>query len=320
MHKTFIALVAVAALAAGHAEAAEKLRVGKAVPHVFSFVPIEIGIEKGFYRKNGVEIENIGFGGGARLHQGLASDSIDIGLGSGPELQLIAKGDYALGVAGMAGPPLVMGFRVRDDSPIKSLDDLKGKKVGISTQGSLTHWLTIELARVKGWGPNGITPVALGGQAAGQQAALKTGQVDAVIESAAIAFQLEKTKEARFLSGAGYVTDFHTHIIYATSKIMRDKPDALRGFLKGWFETIAFMKDNKAETVRIARTVTKLDEDIESREYDLGMPFFSLDGKFNPKALKVLERSFVELGLMDKAPDTSKFVTEKFLPSVPKSM
>jgi ABC-type nitrate/sulfonate/bicarbonate transport system substrate-binding protein len=319
MHRIVMA-AAIAALATTSAEAAEKVRVGKAVPHAFAFTPIEIGIEKGFYQRNGIEIENIAFMGGARLHQGLAADGVDIGLGAGPELSLISRGTYGLGIASLAGPPLSMGFRVAYDSPITSLDGLKGKKVGISTEGSLTHWLVLELANVKGWGPGGITHVALGGQTASQQMALKTKQIDAVVESSAIAFQLEKSKEVRFIGTADYVTDFHTHVIWGTTKLINAKPEAVRSFLKAWFETIAFMRANKAETIRISRKVTGLDEDIESRQYDIVMPMMSSDGKFSPKALKVLERSFVELKILDTAPDTSKLVTEKFLPSAPKSM
>jgi ABC-type nitrate/sulfonate/bicarbonate transport system substrate-binding protein len=85
-------------------------------------------------------------------------------------------------------------------------------------------------------------------------------------------------------------------------------------FLAGWFETIAFMYANKAETVRVARTVTHFDEAIENQEYDIVMPMFSRDGKFDPKALAVLSRSFVQLKLLESEPDLNKVVTEKFLP------
>jgi hypothetical protein len=44
------------------------------------------------------------------------------------------------------------------------------------------------------------------------------------------------------------------------------------------------------------------------------MPMFSADGKFNPKAWDVIKQSFVTLGIMDKVPDTSKIITEAYLP------
>jgi hypothetical protein len=44
------------------------------------------------------------------------------------------------------------------------------------------------------------------------------------------------------------------------------------------------------------------------------MPMFSADGKFEPKALATLRRSFVELGLLDSEPDMSTLYTERYLP------
>src|SRR5262249_4621468 len=55
-------LAACVALAAS-ADAAEKLRVGKAVPEAFSFVPLDIGMKQGIFAKNGIEVESIAFAG-----------------------------------------------------------------------------------------------------------------------------------------------------------------------------------------------------------------------------------------------------------------
>jgi len=111
------------------------------------------------------------------------------------------------------------------------------------------------------------------------------------------------------------VKDFHIHVIFATNKIIGEKPDVLRNFLKGWFETIAFMRANKAETVAIAKDVINKDADITARTYDALMPMFSDDGKFNQKALAVLAKSYVELKVLDHAPDPKQLYTEAFLPA-----
>ena len=80
-------LAASSAILASSADAAEKLRVGKAVPEAFSFVPLDIGIRKGFFARNGLDIESIAFAGDARMQQAMASDSLDIALGSGPAMR-----------------------------------------------------------------------------------------------------------------------------------------------------------------------------------------------------------------------------------------
>src|SRR5262245_12369244 len=135
-----LALVAIAAMVAT-VQAADKLRVGKAVPFAWTFTPIEVGTVVGIFGKHGLELVVTGFGGGARMQLGLVSDSIDIGFGSGPGMAFSAKGVPAKGVAAMAGAPLNICIVVPYASPIKTLDDIKGKKIGISTVGSLTDWL-----------------------------------------------------------------------------------------------------------------------------------------------------------------------------------
>ncbi len=74
------------------ASAADKLRVGKAVPEAFSFVPVDIGIRTGIFKKNNLDIESIAFAGDARMQQAAAADSIDVLLGSGPAMAFIVKG------------------------------------------------------------------------------------------------------------------------------------------------------------------------------------------------------------------------------------
>ena len=74
------------------------------------------------------------------------------------------------------------------------------------------------------------------------------------------------------------------------------------------------MRGNKAETVRIAKDIMGTDEATAGAIYDELMPMFSSTGKFEPKALAVLSRSFVEMKTLPSEPDMSKLYTEAFLP------
>jgi ABC-type nitrate/sulfonate/bicarbonate transport system substrate-binding protein len=298
---------------ASPANALEKLRIGKAVPEAFSFVPLDIGMRKGFFAKNGLEIESIAFAGDARMQQAMASDSLDIALGSGPAMAFIVKGSPIKAVAAMAGPPLLLAIVVRPDGP-KTVADLKGKKISVSTAGSLTYWLVSETSRRQGWGPKGIDIAPMGAMP-GQIAALKRGDIDGAIMDIGNAFELEKRGEGRILVRFTDIKDFHIHVIFATDKLIADRPEAVRGFLRGWFETIAFMRKNKAETVAIAQEVTNKDADITARVYDELMPMFSDDGRFDRGALATLAKSYVELQLLPEAPDPAKLFTESFLPA-----
>jgi NitT/TauT family transport system substrate-binding protein len=308
-------LAALLLLIAPNAGAAELLRVGKSVPEAFSFVPLDVGMRVGLFRKYGVEIEASSLAGGAKLQQALASDSIDIGLGSGPEMAAIQKGSPVKAVAAMAGAPRLLALLVRPDGAIKSVADLKGKKIGVTTTNSLTAWLVSELSRQQGWGPGGIEVTPLGATP-GQFAALKTQQIDGLVADIATLLQAQASGYGKILLRFGdLVQDFHIHVIFATNKLIAQRPDTIRSFLKAWFETIAFMRADKSRTVEIAKAIISVDPAITVQAYDELMPMFSADGKFNPKALAVLSRSYVDLKILPSEPDMSKFYTEEFLPN-----
>src|SRR5579864_643335 len=306
-------LLAAAVGAASAASAADKVRVGKSVSQPFAFAPIEIGTAEGIWAKHDLEVETVIFAGDAKLQQGLVANSVDFGLGSGPAMGFLAKGVPAKAVGALANEPLSMGLIVGAASTIRAPQDLKGAKIGVTTNGSLSYWLARELSRQLGFGSDGIGTVPLGAIGA-QFAALKRGQIDGTILSSAQGYQLEKGGEGRLLLRFGsYIKNFHTHVIFATEPMIEQKPDQVRRFLAGWKDVIAFMAANKDETVRLAVKVTGLDEAIERREYDDVMPMMSRDLRFDPAALDAIAASFPEMGIMAEKPDMRALYTEEFL-------
>ena len=101
----------------------------------------------------------------------------------------------------MAGVPRNMAVMVGYDSPIKTVDDLKGKKFGVTTVGSLTDWIGKRISTQKGWGPTGITTVPIGGMPPAR-AAIKTGQIDGYIGALEVGYHLEENKEWRVITSA----------------------------------------------------------------------------------------------------------------------
>jgi NitT/TauT family transport system substrate-binding protein len=311
---TMVAWAAISLAMASATSAAELLRIGNAGRESFSFTPANIGQEIGIFAKHGLDLEIAGFGGDAKLQQAMAADAVDIGLGSGPGLAFIAKGSPVKGIAAMAGPPLIFALVVRADGSIKTIDDLKGHKVAISTVGSATSWLMSEVSRQHGWGFDGFTQVAIGENAA-RIAALKSGAVDGCVVDVGSALNFAERGDGRILMRFGdVVKNFIMHVIFATDKAIVQKPEQLSAFLKGWFETIAFMRQNKTKSVAIAMAVMGTDEKTTSGIYNELMPMFTDNGRFDPKALAVLSRSFVEMKVLPSEPDMGKLYTEAFLP------
>jgi NitT/TauT family transport system substrate-binding protein len=296
------------------ASAAEKLRVGKAVAFAWTFTPLDVGIQIGIFAKHGLEIEASAFNGDARMQQGLTSDSIDVGIGSGPGMAFMVKGVPAKAVGAMAGIPRNMAVMVGYDSPIKTVDDLKGKKLGVTTAGSLTEWIGKRIGTRKGWGPAGITTVPIGGMPPAR-AAIKTNQIDGYITSLEVGISLEEVKEWRVItSAAPFVDHFITHVFFVRDDVIAKRPQVVKAFLQGWQDTIAFMKNNKARTVEITSKVTDVSHSVIERVYDEQIGIFSEDLTFDPKAMTVLKQSFIEMGLLKEIPDDKAMLTTQFLP------
>jgi NitT/TauT family transport system substrate-binding protein len=311
-----LALVLVAVLCVPSAsQAAVTLRVGKASPTAATMVPLVVGAQEGFFAKQGLEVQIFDFAGGAKLHQAMAAGSLDLGIGAGTDLALIAKGSPELAVANCAGPLLFIGMAVPKDSPAHSLADLKGARIGVTTVNSLTDWLALELARQRGWGPDGVTPIAIGGDTASEIASFRTHMVDAGILSTALAFQMEAQGEGRLIAPASsWAGELGGSVVFATNTLIAHDPDAIRRFLVGWFDAVRFMRTNHDESVKIAAQMTGMPLAIEAREFDLTLPMFNTDGHFDADILATLKRSFADLKLLDQPPDMSKLYTERFLP------
>jgi ABC-type nitrate/sulfonate/bicarbonate transport system substrate-binding protein len=302
------------ALAALPARAEDVIRLGNSSATAFPFVLPEVGIEKGIFAKHGIKVETASFAGGGRLIQALISSNIDMALGSGPEMASIAKGAPAQAVAQYAGPPLYLVLIVRQELPMKTVKDLKGATVGVSTAGSLTDWLARETSRRQGWGPDGIHTKPLGAVPT-LISALRNKQIDGMVTGNNQAWDLEEKGIARIVVNFGEVIDdFIIHVVYATNEIQQKNPAAVTRFLGGLFETVHYARANKAETVRIMTPGMGNTESIVSRVYDATMPMFTETGKFDPKGLKVLSKSYVDMELLPTEPEMSKLYTEKFLP------
>ncbi len=308
------AAIAGTILAAGSACAQTTMRLGKAQANQFAFVPADVGVDTGIFKKHGIDLEISSFGGDAKMMQALTADSIDIALGGGPAFAVIVKGAPMKAVAALADAPNTIMLVVLKDGPVKTIDDLKGRAVSVSTTGSLTYWLTQQLSRSQGWGDDGIKITPLGTSET-QIAALKTHQIDGVTTDSVTVYKLVETGSGRILVKFGdRIKDFHVHVIYASNKLIESNPEALKAFLAGWFETIAYMRDHKKETIDIAVNHTGVSPAVASEGYDDTMPIFSPDGHFNPKALDVLATSFVDTKALPAKPDMSKLLTEAFLP------
>jgi NitT/TauT family transport system substrate-binding protein len=306
------ALLTAALTLPGASRAADHLRVSKPSAIDFYFAIQDVGIQQGIFQKHNIEIETITLDGSAKQHQAMTAGSTDIALGSGPDMAFIAKGSPEKAVAVMAGPPVNMYVLTGAKSGIKTVADLKGKRMGVSTMGSLTYWLAIQLAQHEGWGDKGFEIIPMGNIQA-EAAAFVSGNLDAAVASLEGGLTMESKGQAHLLRSFDFVNSFLVHVFFASNDIIAKNPDALRRYLKGWFETVAYAKSHKDDTIRITRETTRLPPDHAEKVYDVIVPTLATDGHFDLKAVQVVKQSWIDMGQLEKLPDDKDLFTEEFL-------
>jgi NitT/TauT family transport system substrate-binding protein len=310
----FRVLLIAGALFSGVAQANDRVRVGKSQGSAWTFLSIDIGIEQGFFAKQGIDIESVELPGDAKLQQGFAAGGIDFGLGSGPGMAFAAKGSPAMAVAAFAGPPRSISAIVLHNSNIQKVTDLKGKIIAVSTTGSLSDWLAKQMAIQEGWGQDGIRAAPLGAIPT-SIAALKAKQVDAVVLATEAGYRLEEQKEGHVLATMDrYAPNFITHVVFAQKSLIAGNPELVTRFLRGFFDAIAFVKTHKEETSRVAERVLLMSPDLARRVYDFEAGMFLDDGRFEPPAVATLKQSFIDMKTLRSEPTDAELFTTQFVP------
>jgi NitT/TauT family transport system substrate-binding protein len=294
--------------------AADKLRAGTPEPTAFVFAVLDVAIDGGFFKKHDLDVERLDFGGGAKMHQAMAAGSLDIIVGTGSDMLFLARGAPERGIGAYANDLASLSVVVRADDTVKTLADLKGKTIGTTTPGSFTSWIAMQVSNHQGWGPEGMKRAYLGAMS-GIIAGLMAKNVDAIMGTTSSGYVMEKEGRARILMKASdLIKDYVADILYASGPLMAEHPDQVRRFLKAWYETIAFMKANKAEAIRLTQKDTHLPDDIASKIYDGEMPTFFTDGHIDKKKFAVVKQSLVDMGLIASMPDDKDLINESFLP------
>jgi len=304
-----------AVLGSEPARAAVTLRVAKAVAQSPGYLPLDIGMKYGIFAAHGLAVEELDLAGGAKVAQAIAAGSVDLALSAGPDMAFTAKGAPQIAVASISSSPAFIGITVGEQSPIRNVGGLKGKKIGVASQG-LATWLVDELNKAKGWtGSDRATPVVISGSPTANLAAMEAGEVDATINGVVEGWRLEERKQGRLLlEVADYLGPFQLYVMFASTALVQRDPAAIRRFLAAWLESVAYTQSHEAETTQAMRDVLGYSPAIAGRCYDEIIPKLSSDGRFDPKALAGLFASFTDLKILPPTADLSKLYTEQFLP------
>jgi NitT/TauT family transport system substrate-binding protein len=307
-------LAAAVALATTPAQAIDVLVTQyKADPSGAAFA---VGLEKGFFKKAGIDITGVisGAGGGTSVRNAIASD---LGYGEvspGPVITAIQQGQD-IRIVNIGSRTLDLSLIVMPNSPIKTIQDLKGKKFGISNPRSLGEMMAVMVLEKAGLKSEDMPRVALG-SLGGALTALEKGAVDAT----AIPSILLRTRGAskyRTVIGPKELPRLPPAIGIATTALMKKNPAQLRALLAGRAEAVRFMYKNPDETIKILSKVYEPlpAADVATLVKELLAAQFWSEGEMEMELLTNTVKAMRYVGLIEKEPDLKAMIDLSFLPA-----
>jgi NitT/TauT family transport system substrate-binding protein len=237
-------LLALLGLTAGQtaAEAQDQLRIAVGGRGIGETFVTEVGYKAGLFKKHNLVLDIFYTDGGGETQQAVISNSAQIGVASGflGAIGVFAKGAPVRVIgASYTGGSQVFWY-VPASSPIKSPENLDGKTVAYSTNGSSTH--AGVLALKKHYNIN-FKPTQTGNAAATMTATM-SGQVDVGWAGAPFGVEALETGKTRLIMKSSDAPDFDkqtSRVIIANSNELKARPDVFTRYMRGYRDSLAWI-------------------------------------------------------------------------------
>ena len=158
---------------------------------------------------------------------------------------------------------------------IKNIQDLKGKKLGVTAVNGGDHIIGRELLRMKGLDPSLVQAIAVGSPSLRFQAAV-SGAVQAVSVPPPYDLMLEQ-QGLKAISGPPEI-GVPSSGLFAADKLIKENPQILRHTIRALLRANRFIEANREETIRIMTQFVPQAPEVAARSYDVELKALSKDG------------------------------------------
>ncbi len=291
---------------------------------VMIYAPLYIGIERGYFTAEGIKIESTPIQGGSEAVVQLAAGNFDAALGgAGAGLfNAASRGVKFTIVAPMHSerPPLTspLVISAKRTGELKTIADLKGKKVSINATGAATeYWLAQALAK-GGLTLADVTVMTV--PFAEVPAALENGSLDAAILGEPLA-TINKDKGLVAILSNDFIDGFFATYLYMSEPLLAQKPAVARAFLRAYLRSCRDLQGSymTPEIAAIIEKYTKVPAAVVQR---------AAPAQYNPNGvipvdnLTTLQDYFMKRGLLEyQTPlDINKFINTQLATEVAKEL
>jgi NitT/TauT family transport system substrate-binding protein len=234
-------------------------------------VPYYVAVSKGFFREEGLDVEVI------QANPRLGAMALMNG-------DVLFTGTFVSTVRGiLSGFPLKIilvsvkrgVYYLIAHSSVKDINDLKGKRLGVSSIRGADHLVAEELFRSKGFNPAQLQPVALGDTSVRLQSVL-TGAVEVTALSPPHDLMAQNAG-LKTLAGPPEI-GMPASGMLTSDRIIKESPQLVRRGVRAMLKANRFIADNRAETIKVLLQWVKQTPEIAARSYDVEIKTIQRDG------------------------------------------
>jgi ABC-type nitrate/sulfonate/bicarbonate transport system substrate-binding protein len=301
-----------------HLGAAERIRIGYSSISG-AYIPIWVAHDAGYFTKEGLEDQIVLIPSGTQLAQVTVAGEIDIGSLNGSSAIAAALQGADLKIIGNSGNKMIFSLYARPE--IKTVESLKGKRIGITRFGSAPD-ISIRYALRK-YNINAekdLTLIQLGfmGTVA---AGLQGGSIEGGVVSPPTQFAVEKAGFKELINITDMDFAFPNPSLVAVGSVIKNRPDVINRFMRAYARGVQRARTDKDLTYKSMSKYTKIQDPVVlQKAYDLYMskvlekaPYINMTG---------LQNALDDLAKTVPAAKTAKpeqFVDQRFLDTLDKS-
>jgi NitT/TauT family transport system substrate-binding protein len=259
-----------------------------------SITPLIYGIEKGLYRKEGIDLQFRVLRGELAVSSIVGGKDVDFMYGAGTAITAAVRG-LPMKVVSHDFKSLL--FYLIGNPRVQSGQDLKGKKVAVASLSGTGALATRASLRALGIDPDRDVTLIVIGAASVRMAALEAGSVEAAIMPVPWNFRLTQKGFKELIFTGKILTQPLTGL--ATSRERVDKqPEQVKKMLRGFLRSLKAVKEEKKDVMEFIGRRFSLDPATAEATHKIVLQTLTDDGTVSDAALKdLLEQTRAETGV-----------------------